>query len=170
MHESEKWKWSHFSRVRSVRPHRRQPIRLLHPWDFPGKSTGVGCHCLLRGRTLFLSNSTIITSKPCLFINICSYKFPGVYFQFESSYLETGGWKYESTVCVSHPFLRTSLSDSSPKPGFCLDKKQTQKQKLACANNAQIYVCLCRSTWESATSHLFVVGLSGEVQVKSENM
>ena len=20
---------------------------LLHPWDFPGKSTGVGCHCLL---------------------------------------------------------------------------------------------------------------------------
>ena len=20
----------------------------LHPWDFPGKSTGVGCHCLLR--------------------------------------------------------------------------------------------------------------------------
>ena len=21
--------------------------RLLHPWDFPGKSTGVGCHCLL---------------------------------------------------------------------------------------------------------------------------
>ena len=21
--------------------------RLPHPWDFPGKSTGVGCHCLL---------------------------------------------------------------------------------------------------------------------------
>ena len=25
-----------------------QPYRLLHPWDFPGKSTGVGCHCLLQ--------------------------------------------------------------------------------------------------------------------------
>ena len=24
-----------------------QPTRLLHPWDFPGKSTEVGCHCLL---------------------------------------------------------------------------------------------------------------------------
>ena len=24
------------------------PTRLLHPWDFPGKSAGVGCHCLLR--------------------------------------------------------------------------------------------------------------------------
>ena len=21
--------------------------RLLHPWDFPGRGTGVGCHCLL---------------------------------------------------------------------------------------------------------------------------
>ena len=30
----------------SVLPHRRQPTRLLCPWDFPGKSTGVGCHCL----------------------------------------------------------------------------------------------------------------------------
>ena len=31
----------------SVRPHRQQPTRLLRPWDFPGESTGVGCHCLL---------------------------------------------------------------------------------------------------------------------------
>ena len=30
-----------------MRPHRRQPTRIPHPWDFPGKSTGVGCHCLL---------------------------------------------------------------------------------------------------------------------------
>ena len=27
----------------SVRPHRWQPTRLLHPWDSPGKNTGVGC-------------------------------------------------------------------------------------------------------------------------------
>ena len=26
-----------------------QPTRLPHPWDSPGKSTGVGCHCLLQG-------------------------------------------------------------------------------------------------------------------------
>ena len=31
----------------SVRPHGLQPTRLLRPWDFPGESTGVGCHCLL---------------------------------------------------------------------------------------------------------------------------
>ena len=30
------------------RPHGLQPTRLLCPWDFPGKCTEVGCHCLLR--------------------------------------------------------------------------------------------------------------------------
>ena len=39
---------SHFSRVRLCRPHRRQPARLLRPWDYPGKNTGVGCHFLLQ--------------------------------------------------------------------------------------------------------------------------
>ena len=32
----------------SVRPHRRQPIRLCHPWDSPGKNTEVGCHFLFQ--------------------------------------------------------------------------------------------------------------------------
>ena len=47
MHESEKWKWSSSVVPDSQRPHGLQPTRLLRPWDFPGKSTGVGCHCLL---------------------------------------------------------------------------------------------------------------------------
>ena len=32
----------------SVRPHRRQLTRLRHPWDSPGKNTGVRCHFLLQ--------------------------------------------------------------------------------------------------------------------------
>ena len=44
MHESEKWKWSRSVVSNSSRPHGLQPTRLLCPWDFPGKSTGVGCH------------------------------------------------------------------------------------------------------------------------------
>ena len=47
MHESEKWKWSRSVVPNPQRPHGLQPTRLLHPWDFPGMSTGVGCHCLL---------------------------------------------------------------------------------------------------------------------------
>ena len=32
-----------------LQPHALQPARLLCPWDFPGKNTGVGCHFLLQG-------------------------------------------------------------------------------------------------------------------------
>ena len=46
VHESEKWKWSRSVVSYSSRPHGLQPTRVLHPWDFPGKSTWVGCHCL----------------------------------------------------------------------------------------------------------------------------
>ena len=46
--ESEMWKWSRSVVSDSSQPHGLQPTRLLHPRDFPGKSTGVGCHCLLR--------------------------------------------------------------------------------------------------------------------------
>ena len=32
----------------SLRLHGLSPTRLLHPWNFPGKNTGVGCHFLLQ--------------------------------------------------------------------------------------------------------------------------
>ena len=60
MHESEKWKWSRSVMSDSERPHGLQPTRLLRPWDFPGKSTGVGCHCLLHQIKLDESNDSSI--------------------------------------------------------------------------------------------------------------
>ena len=47
MHESEKWKCSRSVVSDSWRPHGPQPTRLFCPQEFPGESTGVGCHCLL---------------------------------------------------------------------------------------------------------------------------
>ena len=43
------WLWLGFASIvsDSVWPHGLQPTKLLRPWDFPGKSTGGGCHCLL---------------------------------------------------------------------------------------------------------------------------
>ena len=35
--------------VNSLWPHGLQPTRLLYPWSFPQKNTGVGCHFLLQG-------------------------------------------------------------------------------------------------------------------------
>ena len=45
---SEERKWSRSVVSNSWQLHGLQPTRVLHPLDFPGKSTGVGCHCLLR--------------------------------------------------------------------------------------------------------------------------
>ena len=55
MHESEKWKGSRSVVFDSSQPHGLQPTRLLCPWDFPGKSAGVGCHCLLCHGTIFIA-------------------------------------------------------------------------------------------------------------------
>ena len=51
-----------------------QPSRLLRPWDFPGESTGVGCHCLLWTIDLSYHNSENWPqgngNKPTLELNI----------------------------------------------------------------------------------------------------
>ena len=39
----------HPSHVQLLQPHGLQPTRLLSPWDFSGKNTGVGYHLLLQG-------------------------------------------------------------------------------------------------------------------------
>ena len=58
---SSAWKWKVKVKSLSVvsdssRPNGPQPSRLLHLWDFPGKSTGVGCHRLLQGRGIVAAN------------------------------------------------------------------------------------------------------------------
>ena len=49
----------------TVRPHRRQPTRLPHPWDSPGKNTGMGCHFLLQCMKV-KSESEVAQSCPTL--------------------------------------------------------------------------------------------------------
>ena len=61
MHESKTWKWSCSVVSDSSRPHGLQPTRLLRPWNFPGKSTRMGCHCFLG--TLFQLTTLIILLK-----------------------------------------------------------------------------------------------------------
>ena len=56
---------SRFSRVRLCATHRRQPTRLPHPWDSPGKNTGVGCHFLLQCMKV-KSESEVAQSCPTL--------------------------------------------------------------------------------------------------------
>ena len=64
MHESEKWRWSRSVVSDPQRPHGLQPSRLLHPWDFPGKSTGVGWHFLLQTQLEQVTKTRTTRKKP----------------------------------------------------------------------------------------------------------
>ena len=50
------------------------PTRLLGPWDFPGESTGVGCHFLLQGN---LPNPGIEFRSPTLQADALTSEPPG---------------------------------------------------------------------------------------------
>ena len=64
MHESEKGNWNRSVLSFSQRPHGLQPIRLLRPWDFPGKSTGLGHQCLLcQMVTTTVYNTSAVSQK-----------------------------------------------------------------------------------------------------------
>ena len=49
----------------SQRPHGLRPTRLLSPWDFPDKSTGVGCHCLLGLVCILIVKLSSVQSVMC---------------------------------------------------------------------------------------------------------
>ena len=60
------------------RPHGLQPTRLLHPWDFPGKSTGVACRCLLQLEVavgLCVSFVHVSPSCACTHLLLVPYSF-----------------------------------------------------------------------------------------------
>ena len=72
----------------SVRPHRRQPTRLRHPWDSPGKNTGVGCPFLLQC-TKVKSESEVAQSCPVFHDpRDCSLPGSSVHGAFQARVLE----------------------------------------------------------------------------------
>ena len=71
-----------------VRPHRRQPTGLRHPWDSPGKNTGVGCHFLLQGMKV-KSESEVTQSCPTLSNPMdCSLRGSSIHEIFQPRVLE----------------------------------------------------------------------------------
>ena len=74
----------------SVWSHRRQPTRLPHPWDSPGKSTGVGCHFLLQCMKV-KSESEVAQSCPTLSDPLdCSLPGSSIHGIFQARVLEWG--------------------------------------------------------------------------------
>ena len=74
----------------SVRPNRRQPTRLLRPWESPGKNTAVGCHFLLQCRKV-KSEREVAQSCPTLSDPMdCSLPRSSVHGIFQARVLEWG--------------------------------------------------------------------------------
>ena len=91
--EKEKGQWCRSVVSDSLQPHGLQPTRLLHPWDFPGRGTGVGCHFLLSIWLLlyhefhpFFWEIYILAWLPNSFFGQenCPNIFPLLYFQVHS--------------------------------------------------------------------------------------
>ena len=100
-HESKKWKWSRSVVSDSVRPHRRQPIRLPCPWDSPGKNTGVGCHFLLQLMKV-KSESEVTQSCPTLSDPMnCSLPGSSVHGIFQTGILEWGAMAFSEGLIMS---------------------------------------------------------------------
>ena len=92
----------------SVRPHRRQPIRLPRPWDSPGKNTRVGCHVLLQCMKV-KSESEVAQSCPTPSDPMdCSPPGFSVHGIFQARVLEWGALAFSRRVssrikeCFSH--------------------------------------------------------------------
>ena len=49
--------------IKKLEHWRTEPTRLLHPWNFPGKSSGVGYHFLLQG--IFLNQGSTLGLPHC---------------------------------------------------------------------------------------------------------
>ena len=84
----------------TVRPHRQQPTRLPHPWDSPGKNTGVGCHFLLQCMQV-KSESEVAQLCPTLSDPMdCSPPGSSVHGIFQARVLEWGAIAFSSWLAM----------------------------------------------------------------------
>ena len=118
----------------SVQPHRQQPTRLRHPWDSPGKNTGVGRHFLLQCMKV-KSESEVAQSCPTLSDPmVCSPPGSSVHGIFQARVLaplpatkwgtsgqNQGLWVQVSgfTLLTAGVFISLSDMDDSKLPQFC---------------------------------------------------
>ena len=86
----------------SVRPHRRQPTRLLCLWDSPGKNTGVGCHFLLQCMKV-KSESEVTKSRSTLSDPMdCSPSGSSIHGIFQARVLEWGAIAFSKCITTMY--------------------------------------------------------------------
>ena len=86
----------------SVGPYRQQPTRLPHPWDSPGKNTGVGCHFLLQ--CMKVKSESEVAQSCSTLSDPMDYSPPGssVHETFQARVLEWGAIAF--SICFAEAF------------------------------------------------------------------
>ena len=104
----------------SARPHRRQPTRLRHPWDSPGKNSGLGCHFLLQCMKV-KSESEVTQSCPTLCYRMdCSLPGSSVHGIFQARVLDWGAVAFsEVSLRKDKLSLWMTASASAPELPAC---------------------------------------------------
>ena len=106
----------------TVRPHRRQPTRLPHPWDSPGKNTGVSCHFLLQCMKV---KSESKVAQSCLTLRDpmdCSLPGSSIHGIFQARVLEWGAIAFSDTEYyllskfLCFPFRRFQIDSFCSQP------------------------------------------------------
>ena len=83
----------------TLRLHRRQPTRLPHPWDSPGKNTGVGCHFLLQCMEVKSESEVAQSCLTLLDPMDCSPPGSSIHGIFQARVLEWGAIAFSTCVC-----------------------------------------------------------------------
>jgi len=102
----------------SVQPHRQQPTRLPHPWDSPGKSTGVGCHFLLQCMKVKSESEFAQSCSTLSDLMDCSLPGSSVHGIFQARVLEWGAIAF-STFVLGHSQLTGFPGGASGKEPTC---------------------------------------------------
>ena len=110
----------------SVRPQRRQPTRLLRPWDSPGKNAGVGCHFLLQCMKV-KSESEVAQSCPTLSNPmVCSLSGSSTHGIFQARILE---W-VAIAFSPGHLAMQIAQYELGPQPTLRIPRPSSERQSI----------------------------------------
>ena len=84
----------------SVRPQRRRPTSLRHPWDSPGKNTGVGCRFLLQCMKVKSESEVAQSCSTPRDPMDCSPPGSSVHGIFQARVLEWVAIAFSDTYCI----------------------------------------------------------------------
>ena len=166
-----------------MRPHRRQPTRLCHPWDSPGKNTGVGCHILLQCMKV-KSESEVAQSCPTPSDPMdCSLPGSSVHGIFQARVLEWGAiafsdllaqvlgkswqllyWQFSSVQLLirvwlfATPWTAARQASLSPIPGACSNSCLSGRWCHPTIPSSDIPFSSCLQSFPASWSWSFSIG------------